>query len=265
MSINILALADNHMIADSHAHYDHKRFKEDADTFIPALPSNGIGLVINVGCDLFTSNASIKLAKKYPHVYATVGVHPHSAKSLNEENLQKLKELATTNEKVVAIGETGLDFFHDFSPRDVQREWFKRQLELAHELDLPVVIHSREANQEVFDTILYSDVRKGVIHSFSGDWKLALRYVELGFHIGISGVVTFDKTNQLQSAVKEIPLDRILMETDCPYLTPAPHRSKRNDSTMLSYVAEAIAQIKGTTVETVCTQTMQNVGSLFGL
>jgi TatD DNase family protein len=138
-------------------------------------------------------------------------------------------------------------------------------LELAHELDLPVVIHSREANQEVFDTILYSDVRKGVIHSFSGDWKLALRYVELGFHIGISGVVTFDKTNQLQSAVKEIPLDRILMETDCPYLTPAPHRSKRNDSTMLSYVAEAIAQIKGTTVETVCTQTMQNVGSLFGL
>ena len=253
------------MIADSHAHYDHKRFKEDVDTFVPALPSNGVGLVINVGCDMHTTKESIKLAKKYPHVYATVGVHPHSAKSLNEENLQILKEMATTNDKVVAIGEIGLDFFHDFSPRDVQREWFKRQLEMAHELDLPVVIHSREANAEVFDTILYSDVRKGVIHSFSGDWKLALRYVELGFFIGISGVVTFDKTNTIQSAVKEIPLDRILMETDCPYLTPAPHRSKRNDSTMLVYVAEAIAQIKGETVGTVCAQTTKNVCSLFSV
>jgi len=252
------------MIIDSHAHYDNKRFKEDADILVTSLPSKGVELVINVGCDMQTSKNSIKLAKKYPHVYATVGVHPHSSKTLNEENLQKLKEL-TKNEKVVAVGEIGLDFYHDFSPRDIQRQWFKHQLELADELDLPVIIHSREANQEVFDTILYSDVRKGVIHSFSGDWKLALRYVELGFFIGISGVVTFDKTNQLQSAVKEIPLDRILMETDCPYLTPAPHRSKRNDSTMLVYVAEAIAQIKDVTVDTVCNQTAKNVCTLFSI
>jgi len=252
------------MITDSHAHYDNKRFKEDGISLVTSLPSKGVGLVINVGCDMHTSKESIKLAKQFPYVYATVGVHPHSAKTLNEENLQALKKLAE-NEKVVAIGEIGLDFYHDFSPRDVQRDWFKHQLELAHELDLPVVIHSREANQEVFDTILYSDVRKGVIHSFSGDWKLALRYVELGFFIGISGVVTFDKTNQLQSAVKEIPLEKILMETDCPYLTPAPHRSKRNDSTMLVYVAEAIAQIKDVTVETVCNQTTKNVCSLFAI
>ena len=249
-------------IVDTHAHYDHKRFSEDRHKLLADLPQNGVGWILNVGCDLKSSQRSIELAGAYPHVYASVGVHPHEAKSLDEANFQKLKNLCS-NEKVVAFGEIGLDFFHNFSPPDVQRVWFERQLELAYELELPAIIHSREAHNETFEMILDSPVREGVVHSFSGDYKLALKYVELGFYIGVGGVITFDKTNRLQSAVAEIPLERILLETDCPYLTPAPHRSKRNDSTMLTYVVDVIAKIKGETTETVLTQTSENAKALF--
>lgn len=252
------------MIIDSHAHYDHKRFASDRDVLLKSMPQKGVELIINVGCDLPSSQTSIKLAEKYPHVYATVGVHPHDAKTLTQAGLETLRQLCI-HEKVVAFGEIGLDFYHDFSPRDHQREWFKSQLRLAEELDMPVVIHSRDAGDEVFDIIINSRVRCGVLHSFSGDAALACEYVKLGFHIGISGVVTFDKSGQLQNAVAAIPLESILLETDAPYLTPAPHRGKRNESHYLVHVAAEIAKIKRLETDAVCLQTSKNVKTLFNI
>jgi len=249
-------------IIDSHAHYDHKRFHKDRDALLKALPGLGVDAVINVGCDLASSKASVKLAEAYDYVYATVGVHPHDSKSLTNEGLSQLKNLCA-HKKVVAYGEIGLDFHYDFSPRDIQRKWFARQLELAHELNMPVVIHSREAAEETFATLKSSSVRRGVIHSFSGDAALALAYVDLGFYIGIGGVVTFDKTNTLQQVAAAVPLSKILLETDCPYLTPDPHRGKRNESQYLIHVAQAIAKIKGEQVEEVCSQTSANAMELF--
>jgi len=249
-------------LIDSHAHYENKRYDQDRHALIPALPSKGVELIINVGCDMSCSGASIELAEQYPHVYATVGCHPHYAKDLTEQKLEQLKDWCA-HPKVVAFGETGLDFYHDFSPRDVQRHWFRRQLETASEVNIPVAIHSRDANDEVFEIIQKSSVRNGVIHSFSGDAVLALEYVKMGFHIGISGVVTFDKTDTLKEAVAAIPLECILLETDAPYLTPVPYRGKRNESHYLAYVAETIAEIKGTTVEEVCKQTSANVREVF--
>ena len=252
------------MIIDSHTHYEHKRFDPDRDVLVKSLPTRGVDLVINIGCDLPSSKASIKLAEKYDHVYASVGVHPHEAKTLDDQVLQKLIDM-TKHKKVVAYGEIGLDFHYNFSPPDVQRMWFKRQLEVAHQLDMPVVIHSREAAREVFEIIQASKVRRGVIHSFSGDADLAMAYAEMGFYIGINGVVTFDKTGMLQAAVAVIPLEKILLETDCPYMTPAPFRGKRNESFYLTYVANSIAKIKGETVETVCAQTSANTRELFNV
>ena len=251
-------------IIDSHAHYENKQFKKDRDAILASLPSLGIEMVINSGCDIPSCYDVIKIAEKYPHAYATVGVHPHEAKTLSKKSLKELENLCN-HPKVVAYGEIGLDFHYDFSPRDVQREWFKQQLDLAGRLNLPVVIHSREAQEEVYKIIEASEIRKGVIHSFSGDSEIAKAYVKLGFHIGINGVVTFDKTNTIQQAVAEIPLQRILLETDCPYLTPKPYRGKRNESKYLIHVAEEIAKIKGETVKTVCAQTTENTKFLFGL
>ncbi|MCL1843046.1 MAG: TatD family hydrolase [Defluviitaleaceae bacterium] len=253
------------MIIDTHTHYNDKRYHEDCESLIKSLPENGVEIVINVGCDLKTSKASVKLAEEYPHVYASVGVHPHYAGSLTDDDLEEIKCLAA-NKKVVAFGETGLDFFHNFSTPYEQRLWFKRQLEIIGELGLPAIIHSRDASDETFAFIeAMPAVRTGVIHAFSGDAKLAQDYVKLGFHIGIGGVVTFNKADALKEAVAAVPLERILLETDCPYLTPAPFRGKRNESAYLSYVAEAIAKIKGISAETVIAQTNKNAKKLFAL
>jgi len=249
-------------LIDSHAHYDHKRFASDRDSLLKSMPSRGVDMIINTGCDLPSSKASVKLAEAYSHIYATVGVHPHEANTLSEEGLETIKHLCA-HKKVIAIGEIGLDFYYDFSPRDIQRHWFKRQLQLAHEVQMPVVIHSREANEEVYEIICQSPVRNGVIHCFPGDAQLAIAYTNLGFYIGIGGVITYDKTGKLQSVADAVPLEKILLETDAPYLTPAPFRGKRNESQYLIHVAEEIAKIKGIGVETVCKQTNENVKSLF--
>lgn len=269
-------------IIDTHAHFDHKQFDADRDETLSKLPSLGVEFVVNVGSNMESTVASIELAKKYPYFHATVGVHPHYTSSFEQgfpgeysddeeanikavpASLEKLEELAKS-EKVVAFGEIGLDFFHNFSPPDVQRTWFKKQLELAVGLELPVVIHSRDANDEVFGIIKNSPARKGVIHSFSGDSELASRYIELGFLIGIGGVVTFKKADVLKEAVKKIPLSRIVVETDCPYLAPTPYRGKRNDSGKLFLIAEEIARLKGVTLEAVCLETSKNAISLFSL
>lgn len=249
-------------IIDSHAHYENQRFEHDRHNMLAALPSAGVELVINVGCDIQSSCESITLAETYNHVYATVGVHPHEAKTLTD--LCELKKLCA-HPRVIALGEIGLDFHYDLSPRDTQRYWFAKQLELAKEMGMPVVIHSREADEEVYEIIVNSQVRSGVVHSFCGNAALACKYVQLGFHIGITGVVTFDKTGQLQEVVRTIPLAHILLETDAPYMTPKPYRGKRNESQFLTYVAQEVARIKNVPVEEVCAQTSSNVKKLFSI
>jgi len=252
------------MIFETHAHYDHKQYDEDRDAVLQALPSKGVGAVINVGCDMKSSRAGVKLTQQYPFVYATVGVHPHDAKTLTEASMNELAALAK-NEKIVAFGEIGLDFNRNFSPPEVQRRWFKRQLELAAELDLPVVIHSRDADNEVFDILEASPHRRGVVHAFPGDVSLAQRYINLGFYLGIGGILTYDKTGRLKAVVEAMPLDKLLLETDCPYLTPVPHRGKRNESGYLSYVVDAIAEIKKMDAEEIKQQMYTNACALFDI
>ncbi len=246
------------MYFESHAHYDDKRFNPDRDTLLSSLEK--VDVIINVGADMKSTRASLELAKRYSKVFATVGVHPHEADSLSEDKFSQLEALAK-EDKVVAIGEIGLDFYYDNSSRESQRFWFKRQLELAKKLNFPVVIHSREAAQETFDIIKDSGVACGVIHCFSETPELAKEYVKLGFYLGIGGVVTFGK--KLARVVEEISLEHLLIETDCPYLAPAPKRGERNDSSLLFYIADKIAQLKKIDHDTVAAATHDNGMKLF--
>lgn len=249
------------MYFESHAHYDDKRFREDREELLSTLlPASGVDMVINIGCDVKSSETSLRLAEKYPYVYASVGVHPHDVGNISSQDIEKLKKLSA-HPKAVAIGEIGLDFYYDFSPRELQRFWFRQQLRLAEEVGLPVVIHSRDAAQETFDIIKASAVRRGVIHCYSGALPMARDYVEMGFLIGVGGVVTFSK--KLAEVVEGIPLEKILIETDSPYLAPVPNRGKRNDSRNLKYVVEKIAEIKGISPEIAAKVTTNNAKSLF--
>lgn len=258
-------MTGQHAIIDTHAHYDHRRFADDRDALLSGLPGRGVARALNVGSDIKSSEASVKLAAEYPHVYASVGVHPHCAGVFaDESNLERLRALAASP-KVAAYGEIGLDFHRNFSEPRMQRVWFEKQLALACELGLPVIVHSREAAEEVFGIIARSGARRGVIHSFSGDAALALRYVALGFHIGVGGVATFKNAGALREVCAEVPLDKILLETDCPYLAPHPHRGGRNDSTLLPLVAEAVAAARGVSAEEVRRATTANAARLFGL
>ena len=251
------------MYFESHAHYDDKRFDDDRYELINRLhDSDGVHTIINIGCDLPTSLSSLSLADTYDFVYAAVGVHPHEADSLDEKGISLLRELSK-EEKAVAIGEIGLDFYYDHSPRDIQRYWFKRQLELAKEVDMPVIIHSRDAAQETFDMIKESGVRKGVIHCYSGSAEMAAEYVKMGFKIGVGGVVTYKNSKKLIETVEKISVNDILIETDSPYLAPSVVRGTRNDSSNLKYVVEKIAKLKNMTVEDVARITSDNAVELF--
>ncbi|WP_054740060.1 TatD family hydrolase [Cellulosilyticum ruminicola] len=250
------------MYFDSHAHYDDERFDEDRYEFIERIHEEGVDYIVNVAADIPSCYTSLALAHKYPFVYCSIGVHPHDSKSLNDEKLAELKKLAG-EDKVVAIGEIGLDYYYDSSPREDQRKWFKAQLALAKELDLPVIIHSREACQETFDTIMASGVKEGVIHCFSGSAELAKEYVKRGFYIGVGGSLTFKNARKAVEVVETIGLENILIETDAPYLTPVPHRGKRNDSSYLEHVVAKIAEIKGISVDEINEVTCQNAKNLF--
>ena len=250
------------MYFDSHAHYDDESFDEDRYELIESMKEKGVDFIVNAAADLASCETGIALAEKYPFVYCSIGVHPHDVKSLQEEDLEKLRKWATYK-KVVAIGEIGLDYYYDSSPRETQREWFKKQLLLAKELDLPVIIHSREACQETFDLIMESGVREGVIHCFSGSHELAKEYVKRGFYIGIGGSLTFKNAKKTVKVVETIGVENILIETDAPYLTPVPHRGKRNDSSYLEHVVAKIAEIKEIPLEEVASITCQNAKELF--
>ena len=250
------------MYFESHAHYDDERFDDDRDELLASFPAEGIETVVNSSSDIASSRASIALAEKYPFFYASVGVHPHEVSKMREEDIDTLRELSK-HPKVVAIGEIGLDFYYDLSPRDDQRYWFKRQLALAEELDMPVIIHSRDASQECFDIISASNVRKGVIHCYSGSAPMAQDYADMGFYIGIGGSLTFKNNKKTVEVVEKLPLEKILIETDSPYLAPVPYRGRRNDSRLLKYVVEKISEIKNVPVIDICNITKNNAIELF--
>ncbi|KAE9628755.1 TatD family hydrolase [Defluviitalea raffinosedens] len=250
------------MYFESHAHYDDEAFNEDRDELLLSLKDSGIGYVIQSAANISSSKAGIELAKKYDFIYCAIGVHPHDTEELDEEKFKELKSLAA-EEKVVAIGEIGLDYYYDNAPRDLQKYWFERQMELSKEVNLPVIIHSREASQDTFDLIEKVKPVGGVIHCYSGSVEMAKEYVKKGFYIGVGGTVTFKNAKKVVEVVKEIPLSSILIETDAPYLSPVPLRGKRNDSRNLKYVVEKIAEIKDITSEEVARITMENGKKLF--
>ena len=252
------------MYFDSHAHYDDKRFDDDRDELINDMYNNGVNYILNSGQSMQAIKAGLELADKYDFIYTAVGVHPHNVKTLTDEDLSVIKLYAKKN-KVQAIGEIGLDFHYDFSPRDLQRKWFKAQLEIAKDLDMPVIIHSREASQECFDIIKESGIHKGDIHCYSGNVEMALEYVKMGFHIGVGGVVTYNNAKKLVDVVDALPIESILIETDCPYLSPVPMRGKRNDSNNLKYIVDKIAEIKGLSHEDVAKITTTNAKKVFNI
>ena len=250
-------------IFDSHAHYDGERFDEERDALLSSLSSHGIDAVINIGSDLPSSLASVELAHRYDFIFAAVGFHPHDAAGCEAGYLDKLAALSR-DPKVVAIGEIGLDYHYDFSPRDVQRRVFEEQLILARDLDLPVVIHMREATQDALD-LLGRYRPRGVVHCFSSSRETAKTILSFGMYIGYTGVVTFQNARKVLGAVEDTPLDRLLLETDAPYMAPVPYRGKRCDSTMIPETAKCIAELKGETVETIIDRAFDNTCTLFGL
>ncbi|MFA5523198.1 MAG: TatD family hydrolase [Tissierellales bacterium] len=254
------------MLIDSHAHLDDSRFDKDRDSIIKDLKNQGIELVINPGADVASSVKAVSLAKEYKNIYAAVGVHPHDAKDMNDTTLQLLSSLAN-NEKVVAIGEIGLDYHYDNSPRDVQRKWFIEQIVLAKKLKLPIIVHEREASQDMYN-ILKQEADgnlTGVLHCYSGSLEMAKEYMKMGFYISFAGPVTFKNSRISKEVAKNIPLDRILIETDSPYLTPEPKRGKRNEPLNVRYVAAMIAELRGLPFEEVAVSTSKNVKSLFSI
>ena len=252
------------MLIDSHAHLDDTRFDKDRDELIKSLKDVGVDLVINPGADLQSSIKSVSLSEQYDNIYAAVGIHPHEAKEMDESTLEVLKSFAN-REKVVAIGEIGLDYYYDNSPRDIQKHRFIEQLDLAKEVDLPVIIHSRDAAGDTFDILKSAQdgSLKGVLHCYSGSVEMALEYIKLGFYISIAGPVTFKNARIVKEVAKTVPMDRLLIETDSPYLTPEPYRGKRNEPVYVRQVAGTIAELRGISFEEVATKTSENTKKLF--
>lgn len=252
------------MFFDSHAHLDDDRFSPDRKKVINSLKKNGVDFYINVGADMLSSEKSIKLAEEYDFIYASVGVHPHDAASLAEEDMARLKKMLA-HKKVVALGEIGLDYFYDNSPRDIQKKWFIRQLQIAKETDMPVIIHCRDAVGECMDIIRKSEHKKGVMHCFSGSAETAEELADMGWYVSFSGSVTFKNAEKLRRAASAVPLDRLMIETDSPYLSPEPVRGTRNTPQNVRYVAEKIAEIKQISVEEVAKITFENAKKFFNI
>lgn len=249
-------------IFDSHAHYDDEAFDSDRDTLLEELPNRGICNLINCGADLNSSRASVKLAGKYPYIYAAVGIHPECAKDVPADYLQQLEELAA-KEKVVAVGEIGLDYhFEENAPKDVQKAIFENQILLAQKAGLPIIVHDRDAHGDTME-LLRKRKPKGVVHCFSGSVEMAEECIRLGLYIGLGGAVTFKNARVPVAVAASIPLDRMLMETDCPYMAPVPFRGKRNDSTLIAYTAARIAEIRSMTAEEILKASRRNAETLF--
>lgn len=252
------------MIFESHAHFDDDSFQEDRHILLEQMSENGISHIINVTADWASLKDTQALMDQYDFVYGTVGIHPSDTDNLSEERIQDMLSFGK-QDKVVAVGEIGLDYYYEDPARDIQKKWFARQLEMAKELQLPVIIHSRDAAADTLD-LLKSDCSKdlsGVIHCYSYSKELAKTFLNMGYYFGIGGVITFPNAKKLVETVEYLPIENILLETDCPYLSPVPNRGKRNSSLNLPYIAQKIAQIKGMSYEDVVAITHQNAKNLF--
>jgi TatD DNase family protein len=252
------------MLFDTHAHFDDERFDDDRDEVIRKAHESGVSYILNASSDMDSSRKSMALADKYDFIYAAVGVHPHSAGEMKEDDLKILAGYAS-HPKVVAIGEIGLDYYYDNSPRDVQKYWFARQIGLAREVGLPVVIHDRDAHEDTLAIIRAEGASEvgGVFHCYTGSVEMAKEVLKNNFYIALGGAVTFKNARKLLDVAKFVPEDRLLIETDCPYMTPEPYRGKRNDSGYVRLVAEKIAELRGVTFEEIAQITAQNARRLF--
>ena len=251
------------MLFDTHAHMDDHAFDEDRAQLLSSLPNQQIGLLMNPGCSLESSRNAVKLAKEYDYIYAAVGSHPDVADEVNEQILEEYRMLCKQNSKVKAIGEIGLDYHYEDIPRDVQKKAFCAQMALARELDLPVIVHEREAHEDGMAIVRQFPEVTGVFHCYSGSAEMARQLVELGWYIGFTGVLTFKNARKAVEVAASIPLERIVLETDCPYMAPDPFRGKRNDPGKLYRMAEKLAEIRGLSVEEIHRITTENGRRLY--
>jgi hydrolase, tatD family len=254
------------MIFDTHAHLDSEQFEEDFDDIMQNIINKKISLIVNPGCDLPTSKKSVELSEKYDFIYSAVGFHPHEAKYMDEEAINEIERLAVSNKKIVSIGEIGLDYYYDFSPRDVQEDVFVRQMELANKLDLPFIIHSRDASNDTYEMVKkYKNNVDCVLHCYSQSKEMAKLYLDLGCYLSFAGPVTFKKSTNLQEVAKYTPLDRIFIETDSPYLSPEPKRGKKNEPSNVIYTGKKIAELKEISEEQLFKSTYNNAVRFFKL
>jgi TatD DNase family protein len=247
---------------DTHAHLLNKRFDEDRDALIAQMPSDGVVGVIEAGSCLDTSIRAAELAQEHDYIYAAVGVHPHDSEDVPGEYINTLEDLAE-NKKVIAIGEIGLDYYYDHSPRDVQRKVFEQQIELAEKLDLPMIFHMRDSTADMLSILGEHKGIRGVMHCFSGSLETAQKCLAMGLHISFAGSVTFKNARKVVEAAASVPLDRIMAETDCPYLSPEPKRGRRNDPRNVEHVIAKLAEIKNVTFEQMCQINIENVKGLY--
>ncbi len=252
------------MYFDTHAHLDDKQFDEDRAEVIEKIRSAGVSFLVNIGADMESSVRSVELSQKYDFIYAAVGVHPYDAEKMTKEEFSALEELAK-NEKVVAIGEIGLDYHYEEADQEAQKEWFYKQIKLAEKLDLPYIVHDRDAHGDCLDIIKKSGYYKGVMHCYSGSVEMAKELIKLGFYLSFAGPVTFKNGKKTKEVAEYAPLDKILIETDCPYLSPEPYRGRRNDSSMVPYIAATIAELKGVSQEELAHITEENGKRFFSI
>jgi TatD DNase family protein len=250
-------------VFDTHAHMNDRAFDADRETLMGALPGLGVGLLMNAGCSLESTKECIALAEKYDFAYASAGSHPDAADEVCDAVLEEYRKLCKLHPKVKAIGEIGLDYHYEDIPRDLQKKAFIAQMELAQELDLPVIVHERDAHQDGMDIVRQFPAVKGVFHCYSGSAEMAKQLVDLGWYIGFTGVLTFKNARKAIEVAESIPLERIVIETDCPYMSPEPFRGKRNDPSRVIYVAEKLAQIRGISPEEAAAVTFENGKRLY--
>jgi TatD DNase family protein len=254
------------MLVDTHAHLDFPEFVNDLDSVLERAKESGVHKIITIGISISTSHKAIHLAKKYADIFATVGIHPHGARDLSEQDCAEIRGLAKS-EKVVAIGEIGLDYYRDRQPRAVQRRCMRKQLEVACEMKLPAVFHVRDAYGDFLEIVqdYSSALHVGVMHCFSGDWETAIKCLDLGFYLSLPGTVTFPKAQYQRETAGKAPLDRLLLETDAPFLAPVPYRGKVNEPSFLAFTAREVANLRGCGWEEVAEQTTNNARMVFSL
>lgn len=251
------------MLFDTHAHMDDRAFEDDRETLLASLPEKGVGLVMNPGCSLASSRAASRLSQAYPFLYAAVGSHPDAADEVCDRVLEEYRQLIRSNPKVKAVGEIGLDYHYEDIPRDIQKRAFRAQLELAREEGLPVIVHERDAHQDGMDIVAEFPTVTGVFHCYSGSLEMAKWLIARGWYIGFTGVLTFKNARKALEVAAAIPLERIVLETDCPYMSPEPFRGKRNDPGKLYRMAEALASLRGLSREEIEAVTLENGKRLY--